>query len=451
MMERILIIDDDAALRETLKICLNDIGYEIILAENGYLGIDLFKSEHPDLVISDLKLPDIDGMKVLNEIVKIDDNLPVIMITAYEDVSITIKAIQQGAYDILEKPIEKERLKSIVIRALNSKKLSERLGDSIFDDGSEFSLENNLVVKSPAMKEIVKSIGKISSHRVNVLIEGESGTGKELIAKIIHYSGITKNEPFVAVNCTALSETLLESELFGHVKGAFTGAIRDKKGKFELARTGTIFLDEISEISQDLQAKLLRVIQEKEYERVGGESIIPMGARLIAATNRNLADYVQQGKFREDLFYRLKVFIIQIPPLRKRKEAIPHLVLYLLKKINNELHKNVNKIPYEVMEMLQNYEWTGNVRELENALLQAVVLSKSDVLEKENILLRKENLKPNKIFSDKKMSLAELEKFYIKMVLDEVKWNKKEACKILGVTKPTLYSKIKNYNLEQGK
>jgi two-component system response regulator AtoC len=451
MMERILIIDDDAALRETLKICLNDIGYEIILAENGYLGIDLFKSEHPDLVISDLKLPDIDGMKVLNEIVKIDNNLPVIMITAYEDVSITIKAIQQGAYDILEKPIEKERLKSIVIRALNSKKLSERLGDSIFDDGSEFSLENNLVVKSPAMKEIVKSIGKISSHRVNVLIEGESGTGKELIAKIIHYSGITKNEPFVGVNCTALSETLLESELFGHVKGAFTGAIRDKKGKFELARTGTIFLDEISEISQDLQAKLLRVIQEKEYERVGGESIIPMGARLIAATNRNLADYVQQGKFREDLFYRLKVFIIQIPPLRKRKEAIPHLVLYLLKKINNELHKNVNKIPYEVMEMLQNYEWTGNVRELENALLQAVVLSKSDVLEKENILLRKENLKTNKIFSDKKMSLAELEKFYIKMVLDEVKWNKKEACKILGVTKPTLYSKIKNYNLEQGK
>lgn len=451
MMERILIIDDDAALRETLKICLNDIGYEIILAENGYLGIDLFKSEHPDLVISDLKLPDIDGMKVLNEIVKIDNNLPVIMITAYEDVSITIKAIQQGAYDILEKPIEKERLKSIVIRALNSKKLSERLGDSIFDDGSEFSLENNLVVKSPAMKEIVKSIGKISSHRVNVLIEGESGTGKELIAKIIHYSGITKNEPFVAVNCTALSETLLESELFGHVKGAFTGAIRDKKGKFELARTGTIFLDEISEISQDLQAKLLRVIQEKEYERVGGESIIPMGARLIAATNRNLADYVQQGKFREDLFYRLKVFIIQIPPLRKRKEAIPHLVLYLLKKINNELHKNVNKIPYEVMEMLQNYEWTGNVRELENALLQAVVLSKSDVLEKENILLRKENLKPNKFFPDKKMSLAELEKFYIKMVLDEVKWNKKEACKILGVTKPTLYSKIKNYNLEQGK
>jgi len=451
MMERILIIDDDAALRETLKICLNDIGYEIILAENGYLGIDLFKSEHPDLVISDLKLPDIDGMKVLNEIVKIDNNLPVIMITAYEDVSITIKAIQQGAYDILEKPIEKERLKSIVIRALNSKKLSERLGDSIFDDGSEFSLENNLVVKSPAMKEIVKSIGKISSHRVNVLIEGESGTGKELIAKIIHYSGITKNEPFVGVNCTALSETLLESELFGHVKGAFTGAIRDKKGKFELARTGTIFLDEISEISQDLQAKLLRVIQEKEYERVGGESIIPMGARLIAATNRNLADYVQQGKFREDLFYRLKVFIIQIPPLRKRKEAIPHLVLYLLKKINNELHKNVNKIPYEVMEMLQNYEWTGNVRELENALLQAVVLSKSDVLEKENILLRKENLKPNKFFPDKKMSLAELEKFYIKMVLDEVKWNKKEACKILGVTKPTLYSKIKNYNLEQGK
>jgi two-component system response regulator AtoC len=450
-MEKILIIDDDVALRETLRIYLNDFGYEIILAENGRQGIDLFNSKHPDLIISDVKLPDIDGMNVLKEIVKMEKNLPVIMITAYEDISITIKAIQQGAYDILEKPLEKERLKSIIVRALNSKKLSERLGDSIFDDGSEFSLENNLVVKSPAMIEIVKNIGKISSHRVNVLIEGESGTGKELIAKIIHYSGITKNEPFVAVNCTALSETLLESELFGHVKGAFTGAIRDKKGKFELARNGTVFLDEISEISKDLQVKLLRVIQEKEYERVGGESVIPMGARLIAATNRNLEDYVQQGKFREDLFYRLKVFIIQIPPLRKRKEAIPYLVLHLLKKINKELHKNVNKIPYEVMEMLQKYEWTGNVRELENALLQAVVLSKSDVLEKENILLRKESLKSNYIFTDRKMSLAELEKLYIKMVLDEVNWNKKEACKILGITKPTLYNKITNYNLEQGK
>ena len=450
-MEKILIIDDDVALRETLRIYLNDFGYEIILAENGRQGIDLFNSKHPDLIISDVKLPDIDGMNVLKEIVKIEKNLPVIMITAYEDISITIKAIQQGAYDILEKPLEKERLKSIIVRALNSKKLSERLGDSIFDDGSEFSLEKNLVVKSPAMIEIVKNIGKISNHRVNVLIEGESGTGKELIAKIIHYSGITKNEPFVAVNCTALSETLLESELFGHVKGAFTGAIRDKKGKFELARNGTVFLDEISEISQDLQVKLLRVIQEKEYERVGGESVIPMGARLIAATNRNLEDYVQQGKFREDLFYRLKVFIIQIPPLRKRKEAIPYLVLHLLKKINKELHKNVNKIPYEVMEMLQKYEWTGNVRELENTLLQAVVLSKSDVLEKENILLRKENLKTNNIFANKKMSLAELEKLYIKMVLDEVNWNKKEACKILGITKPTLYNKITNYNLEQEK
>jgi len=285
-----------------------------------------------------------------------------------------------------------------------------------------------------------------------VLIQGDSGTGKELIAKMIHNSGITQGHPFIAVNCSALSESLLESELFGHVKGAFTGAVRNKKGKFELAGNGTIFLDEISEISYDLQVKLLRVIQEKEFERVGGESTVPLEARIIAATNKNLAKRVDDGKFREDLFYRLKVYTITAPPLRDRKEDIPALVLHFVKKINKELHKNVRKVPYEVMEMLQEHSWVGNVRELENTLMQAILLSKSDVIEPENILLKRPEFKINKdepsIFSyNVNWSMAELEKFHIENVLNEVKGNKQKACKVLGISKPTLYNKLELYGI----
>ncbi|MGE5499934.1 MAG: sigma-54 interaction domain-containing protein, partial [Syntrophothermus sp.] len=284
-----------------------------------------------------------------------------------------------------------------------------------------------------------------------VIIQGESGTGKELIAKIIHYSGITKEHPFVAVNCSALTETLLESELFGHVKGAFTGAIRDKKGKFELAGEGTIFLDEISEISPSIQVKLLRVLQEKEFERVGGETSIPLKARVVAATNRDLYELVRSGHFREDLFYRLNVFRIDIPPLRERKEDIPLLAVHFLSKINRELHKQVCKIPYDAMEKLMNYEWVGNVRELENTLLQAVVLSKSDVLEKENILIRNNTGEKSSGFCDEMISLDEVMKKHIKYVLDGVKWEKQKACRVLGITEPTLRSKIRSYNLARNK
>jgi DNA-binding NtrC family response regulator len=357
--------------------------------------------------------------------------------------------MQLGAYEYIEKSLELERIKAIVKRALESKNLSDRLVAAFSEDTSAFNLENSLIGKTPVMKEIVKSIGKISSTRVNVLIQGESGTGKELITKIIHYTGVTKRQPFIAVNCTALSENLLESELFGHVKGSFTGAIRDKKGKFELAGEGTIFLDEISEISPSLQVKLLRVLQEKEFERVGGEVTIPMRARVVAASNRNLATLVDEGKFRDDLYYRLKVFTIDIPPLRERSEDIPGLVVHFLKKINKELHKNVWKIPYDVMELFQKHEWIGNVRELENTLLQAVVLSKGDVLEKDYILLKEPSYEKNGSSDLTKMSLAEMEKKHIKLVLDSVKWDKQRANRILGIAKTTLYNKIEAYGLIQ--
>jgi len=358
-MEKILIIDDDESMRDTLKLYLADSDYEIFLAESGTEGINILEQERPDLVISDVIMPEVGGLDVLMKSKKIDQNINVIMLTAFDDMESTIKAIQLGAYDYLSKPIEQERLKIIIKRALESKKLNERFFDTTSEKSNKFKTETSLIGHTPAMKEIYKQIGQVSLNRVTVLVQGESGTGKELISKIIHYSGITKEHPFIAVNCSALNETLLESELFGHVKGAFTGAIRDKKGKFEQAGEGTIFLDEISETSIGFQVKLLRVIQEKEFVRVGGELTIPVKARIITSTNRDLSGLIEDGKFREDLYYRLNVFTITVPPLRYRKEDIPQLVVYLLEKINRELHKNVSKVPYETMEVLQHYNITG--------------------------------------------------------------------------------------------
>jgi len=280
---------------------------------------------------------------------------------------------------------------------------------------------------------------------------GETGTGKELIARLIHTTGVTKNEPLVTVNCSALAESLLESELFGHVKGSFTGAIRDKKGKFELAGEGSILLDEISEISLNTQVKLLRVIQELEFEKVGGETTIPMRARIIAASNRNLEELIKEGKFREDLYYRLKVFTINIPPLRERKEDIPGLVIHFLHKLNKRFNRNVVKIGDGVIEMLQETDWYGNVRELENTILQAIVISKSDVLQKENITLNPRNpsLVSNGVDKPELKSLTEVESYHIKQILDHVKWNRVEASHILDISRPTLNAKIEKYHLEQ--
>ncbi len=443
--EKILVVDDDLSTRESLEIFLKENEFKTFLASDGQEGIELFEKIKPDLVITDLRMPKIDGMLLLKKIKKIDTNIPVVVITAYEDMGSTIEAMQSGAYDYIEKPLDIARLKFIIKRSLETSNLSRKL------EIAELKLpeqdEENLIIgKTPQIRDILKKIGQISSNRVNVLIQGESGTGKELLSRVIHNSGLTKGFPFIAVNSAALPEALLESELFGHVKGAFTGAIKDKKGRFELAGQGTIFLDEISEISLNLQVKLLRVIQEKEFERVGDETTLPMKARIIAATNKNLEELVQQGKFREDLFYRLSVFTITIPPLRERKEDIPLLAVHFLKKINTDLHKNVRKIPYEVIDLLQNYEWIGNVRELENSLLQAVVLAKGEVLEKENILLR-DNGGHHYRNDLHDFSLATVEREHIKFVLDKVNWDKKEAAKLLNISRQTLYNKIKSYSL----
>jgi len=447
-MDKVLIIDDDEWNRQIMKETLRTEGYQLFEAIDGESGITAVRKENPDVVITDYLMPGINGLEVLIETHKIKSSLPVILLTGFGDVGLTIKSIQLGAFDYLEKPVKSSHLKTVVREALNSVKISSSLNEVIPSDISTVLVDNLLVGKTAQMKEIFKNIGRISMNKVNVLIQGETGTGKELIARLIHFSGITRDKPLVIVNCSALTESLLESELFGHVKGSFTGSIRDKSGKFELAGEGTIFLDEISEISLNTQVKLLRVIQELEFEKVGGETTIPMKARIIAATNKDLEELIKQGKFREDLYYRLKVFTINLPPLRERKDDIRDLVIHFLHKLNKRFNKNVVKIGDGVIELLSDHDWQGNVRELENTILQAIVMSKTDVLEKENItLISRKPVTAEAVTNMQFRTLADLEKFHIKRVLDELKWNKVEASRYLDITRPTLNAKIEKYNL----
>ncbi len=452
-MEKILVVEDDKISRRIIREILSRSGYEVFEAEDGAQGLESFKANKPDLVLTDYQMPVMNGLRVLSEIRNLQPAVPVIMLTGFGDIALIIKSIQLGAFDFLEKPINTPQLKEVVASALNSV-ISSKKHDQVLTEGISIDKkiqENILIGRSSQIKDIFKNIGRVSLNKVNILIEGESGTGKELIARLIHYSGITRDKPLVVVNCSALTETLLESELFGHEKGSFTGSLKTKKGKFELAEDGTIFLDEISEISPNTQVKLLRVIQELEFERVGGETTLPMQARIIAATNKKLEKLIEEGKFREDLYYRLKVFTVQLPPLRERREDIKDLTIHFLTKLNKRFNKNVSKIGDGVIEMLQQHTWPGNVRELENTIMQAIVMSKNDVLEVENIKINQRATEGSQEFNQKfeLRSLADIEKDYIKRVLDEVRWNKIEASRILEITRPTLNAKIEKYKLEQ--
>jgi two-component system response regulator AtoC len=308
----------------------------------------------------------------------------------------------------------------------------------------EYTIDN-IIGRSVKMREVFKLIGSVVNTRTNVLIHGESGTGKELVAKAIHYNSPNKGEPFIVINCSAITDTLLESELFGHVKGAFTDAVYETKGKFEIAGKGTLFLDEIGDISANLQSKLLRVIETRDFMKVGGEKILKTEARIIAATNQDLKKLIEIGKLREDLYYRLKVVEIALPPLRDRKEDIPELVAYLLEKINRDLRKNVRKVPPEVMKTMMNLPWEGNVRELENALIRGVILAKGDVILDENLALE---IGDKKLYPKQLVPLKEVEKDYIQHVLKATKGNKTRTSQILQITRPTLDKKIKEYKLD---
>src|SRR3954465_85564 len=383
-MDRILIVDDDRSIRELLSMHLEERGFGVMSAATGAEGFRLASESPPAAIVLDMRLPDASGIDLIPELKKRAAEAPVLMITAHHDMATTILAMKAGAFDYIHKPIDIQAFDLALDRALEVRRLSRGTDYLSVEGGRAFKMDD-IVGTSPAMQQLFKDVGRVAASRATVLIQGESGTGKELIARVIHsYSAPQK--PFIGINCSAIVDTLLESELFGHEKGAFTGAIQAKVGKFELAEEGSIFLDEIGELSQNLQAKLLRVLQEREVERVGGVRRIAIKARILAATNRSLEDEVRAGRFREDLYQRLKVVTLRLPSLRERIEDIPLLVEHLLVKINQRLHKNLRRVPREVIERLQQRSWPGNVRELENVLTRAAVLSTGEMLLEEHLV-----------------------------------------------------------------
>lgn len=443
-MKSVLVIDDDPLIRKTLSSYLSKKGFEALVAEDGEEGLQKYKEHIPDLVILDIRLPDIDGLEVLGRIRERNPNASIIIMTAYDDMKTTIEAIKLGAFEYLVKPLDYVELDLTIDKAFQIRSLEDKVSYLLEEKQKEYTIDN-IIGRSVKMREVFKLIGSVANTRTNVLLQGESGTGKELVAKAIHYNSLCKEEPFIVINCSAITDTLLESELFGHVKGAFTDAVCETKGKFEIAGKGTLFLDEIGDISAKLQSKLLRVIETRDFMKVGGEKILKTEARIIAATNQDLKKLIEIGKLREDLYYRLKVVGIVLPPLRDRKEDIPELVAYLLEKINRDLRKNVRKVPPEVMKTMMNLPWEGNVRELENALIRGVILAKGDVILDENLALE---IGDKKLYPMQLVPLKEVEKDYIQHVLKATKGNKTRTSQILQITRPTLDKKIKEYKLD---
>ncbi len=445
-MRSILIIEDDALVRKTLMSQLGKLGFEVAAAGTGEDGVRMFAETGPDIVLLDVRLPDTDGLEVLRRIREKDRRAVIIVMTAFDDMKTTVEAVKLGAFEYLVKPLDAVELDLAIDKAFQVRALEEKVSYLVEERQKEYTIDN-IIGRSPEMRNVFKLIGSVANTRTNVLIQGESGTGKELVAKAIHYNSPWRDEPFIVINCSAISDTLLESELFGHVKGAFTDAHCETKGKFEIAGKGTLFLDEVGDVSPNLQSKLLRVIENRDFMKVGGEKVLKTEARIIAATNQNLKALIDKGRFREDLYYRLKVVEIHLPPLRDRREDIPELVAYLLDKINRELRRSVRKVSPEVMKTLTELPWKGNVRELENALTRAVILAKGDLVLKENLPLEVEEKHP---FPDTLVSLDRIERDYIQHVLSSVQGSKTRASQILGISRPTLDKKIKEYGLEVG-
>ncbi|MGB2905711.1 MAG: sigma-54 dependent transcriptional regulator [Candidatus Aminicenantaceae bacterium] len=443
-MKTILIVDDDPLILKTLSLHFTNSGYEVLTAADGREGLQKYTDAMPDLVILDIRLPDVDGLEALKRIRGIDPKALVVIITAFDDMKTTVEAIKSGAFEYLVKPLDFLELDLTINKAFQVSKLEGKLHYLVEEKQKEYTIDN-IIGRSPQMREVFKLIGSVVNNRANILIQGESGTGKELCAKAIHYNSANKDEPFIVINCSAIQDTLLESELFGHVKGAFTDAIQETKGKFEIAGKGTLFLDEIGDISPNLQSKLLRVIESRDFMKVGGEKVLTTEARIIAATNKDLKTLIEEGTFREDLYWRLKVVEIKLPPLRDRKEDVPELVGYLMEKINRELRKNVRRVPDHVMKKLIAWPWKGNVRELENALTHAAILAKGDIILEENLPLEGSDKKP---YPQKLVALKEVEKSYIQHVLQISKGSKIQASQILGISRPTLDKKIKDYQLD---
>lgn len=441
----VLVVDDDQAHRETLHRHLTSMGHEVTSASSGVEALNRLATLKPDIVLTDIRMPGgVDGFDVLKKAKAHAPDVDVVLLTGFASVQPAIDAIRDGASDFLLKPLDLDKIDEVMDRCVSDRR---RRRDAVtpVDLGMPEIPSERLVGRHPRMVEIYKTVGALSKGRSTVLLRSETGTGKELIARAIHENSPARDEPFLAVNCAALPDSMLESELFGHVKGAFTGASSDRKGLFELAGSGTILLDEIGDTSPTFQAKLLRVLQEKEFHPVGGERIRTTDARVIASTNRDLARLVEKGEFREDLLFRLRVVELELPPLRERKSDIPLLVGHFLQKMGRELGRPACAISRGAMAGLMAHHWPGNVRELENTLARAVVLCRSSTITLEDISFA-DGPAPIQQEPDGQ-TLADVERAHVQRVLSHAGGNKAEAARILGISRPRLYRMVDGYDL----
>ena len=459
-MERILVVDDDRGMQDVLDIMLSRAGYKVATADDGAAALDIIGKKKFDLVITDLKMPRVDGIDLLKGIKETAPGTAVILLTAFASGETALAAMREGAYDYVEKNFNVEDLLAIVRDALEKREVDQKENPLPIQQGDDARYFGTMVGRSKEMQKVYALIRKVADTPANALILGESGTGKELVARAIHGNSARKAKPFVAINCGGIPENLLESELFGYMKGSFTGAFADHAGLFEVARGGTIFLDEIAELPVVLQVKLLRVVQEKAVRRIGGSEDIKVDVRIVSATNQHLQEKVKQGEFREDLYFRLNVIPIHIPPLRNRREDIPLLAQYFIEKYAKEFGKEVKRISTYALELLMRYPFPGNIRELENIIERSVALESSSIILPENLIIAEEgdgsaaSSVPAEDFPEIGVDLnGELERFereIIRKALEKAKGSKTKAASLLGVSFPSLRHRIEKLNMENG-
>jgi DNA-binding NtrC family response regulator len=439
---KLLIVDDDPVVRDSLGKWFESEDFDVVLAEDARTALEQMARQRYDLALLDIKMPGVDGIELQARLHDIDADMPVIMMTGYASVESAVKALKNGAYDYITKPFDPDELVRLALRAI-SHRAAEREVVRLRENLQEVYPLTSLIGQSPAMRRVMELVETVAPTEATVLITGESGTGKEVVARALHAASPRRYNPMVVIHCGALTETLLESELFGHEKGAFTGAQARKKGKFEAADGGTVFLDEISDISLRTQTDLLRVLQEKEIVRVGGTQQFKVDFRAIAATNKSLDKLVAQGAFRPDLFYRLNVFAIELPPLRARREDIPLLAAHFCQKFAAAMNRPLQKLGGRTVELLTEYEWPGNVRELENAIERALLMNRDAELRPEDFPFQ---LHPAVAAGGRR--LEDIERAHIERILSETRWNLSRTARILDIDRTTLYNKIRRYELK---
>ena len=441
---KVMVIDDEASIRESVEMFLKEKGLSVHTAGTGAEGIEAWQKYQPQVIILDIRLPDTSGLEVLKQITGRNSDVKVIMITAFHDMETTIEAMRNGAYDYIHKPLDVDELDHAVQRGLQIAEASIRT--PLLEDGNgEELLRRRIVGRTAAMRTLFKTIGLLSRNRATVLIEGETGSGKELIARVIHESSSESEQPFVTVDCTTLVENLLESELFGHERGAFTGAIEAKKGRLEVAGEGTIFLDEVGDLPLPLQSKLLRFLECREFTRVGATESHRSAARVIAAANRSLDDMARQGRFRHDLLFRLKVITLNVPPLRERIDDFPDLVKFFIARINYELHTKVSRVEKKAMERLKEHSWPGNVRELKNLLTRAALQCGGAILLRDTVEAAFAGHQAEAHEAPNLRTLDAIEKEHILKIMESTSGNLSAAARALGISRPTLRQRLKRY------